>query len=122
MLLQIMDKGTISAPKLAEHFDVSVRTIYRDIDALCAAGIPVYVTTGRNGGVKLLDGFVLDKSVFTENEKRELALGLQALLTVPILGEGMGLNQIWQSGCIKQYFPLYLSFSLLKPYFTINST
>ena len=50
MLLLLMEKGTVSAPKMAERFEVSVRTIYRDIDALSAAGVPVYVTTGRNGG------------------------------------------------------------------------
>jgi len=94
MLLLLMEKGNISAPKLAEQFEVSVRTIYRDIDALSAAGVPVYVTTGRNGGVQLMDNFVLDKSVLTEDEKRELSLGLQALLTVPFLSDGMALRKL----------------------------
>jgi len=94
MLLLLMEKGNISAPKLAEQFDVSVRTIYRDIDALSAAGVPVYATTGRNGGVQLMDNFVLDKSVLTEVEKKEILLGLQALLAVPFLGEGTTLKKL----------------------------
>lgn len=94
MLLLLMEKGTISAPKLAEQFAVSVRTIYRDIDALSAAGIPVYVTTGRNGGVQLMDNFVLDKSVLTEDEKREILLGLQGLRAVPFLGGGTALAKM----------------------------
>jgi len=94
MLLLLMEKGTVSAPKMAERFEVSVRTIYRDIDALSAAGVPVYVTTGRNGGVQLMDDFVLDKSVLTEDEKRELSLGLQALLTVPFLSDAVALRKL----------------------------
>jgi len=89
-----MEKGSISAPKLAEQFEVSVRTIYRDIDALSAAGIPVYITKGRNGGVQLMNNFVLDKSVLTEDEKREILLGLQALIAVPFLGDGNTLRKM----------------------------
>ena len=94
MLLLLMEKGSVSAPKLAEQFDVSVRTIYRDIDALSAAGIPVYVTTGRNGGVRLMDNFVLDKSVLTEDEKSEVLIGLQSLLAVPFLNDGIALRKL----------------------------
>ena len=45
----LLDRGQATAPELAERFEVSVRTIYRDIDALSAAGIPIYAETGRNG-------------------------------------------------------------------------
>ena len=47
----LLDKGRATAPELAEYFEVSVRTIYRDIDALSGAGIPIYAETGRNGGI-----------------------------------------------------------------------
>lgn len=46
----LLDQGHATAPEMAEKFEVSVRTIYRDIDALSEAGIPVYAETGRNGG------------------------------------------------------------------------
>lgn len=51
ILYCLLDKGQTTAPELAEKFEVSVRTIYRDIDALSSAGIPVYSETGRNGGI-----------------------------------------------------------------------
>lgn len=50
ILYHLLDKGRATAPELAEKFEVSVRTVYRDIDALSGAGIPVYTETGRNGG------------------------------------------------------------------------
>lgn len=64
ILYYLLDKGQATAPELAEKFEVSVRTIYRDIDAMSSAGIPIYVTTGRNGGIRFLDGHILDKTFF----------------------------------------------------------
>ncbi len=77
-----MDKGRTTAPELAEKFEVSVRTIYRDVDAISSAGIPIYTTTGRNGGIQFLDGYVLDKSFFSDKEKQEILSGLQSLSAV----------------------------------------
>ena len=47
----LLNRGQVTAAELAREFEVSVRTIYRDIDALSGAGIPVYAETGRNGGI-----------------------------------------------------------------------
>jgi len=57
ILLRLNVRGRVSAQQLAEELEVSLRTIYRDIDALGAAGIPVYATRGRSGGFALLDGY-----------------------------------------------------------------
>ena len=82
ILYYLLDKGRATAPELAEKFEVSVRTIYRDVDAMSSAGIPVYVTTGRNGGIQFLDDYVLNKSLFSDSEKVEILSGLQSLSAV----------------------------------------
>lgn len=78
----LLHKGQATAPELARKFEVSVRTIYRDIDSLSGAGIPIYTETGRNGGIYLRDNFVLDKVVLSEQEKQEILMGLQSFSIV----------------------------------------
>lgn len=75
----LLEKETITAKELAEHFEVSVRTIYRDIDILSTAGIPVYTNKGKGGGISLLDNFVLDKSILSEEEQNQIIFALQSL-------------------------------------------
>ena len=75
----LMNKGTVTAAELAERFEVSVRTIYRDIDALSMAGIPVYTTKGRNGGISLTEQFVLDKMLVSKQEQQQILAALASL-------------------------------------------
>lgn len=79
IVYHLLEKGQATAPELAEKFEVSVRTIYRDIDSLSAAGIPIYAEAGRNGGIRLMNGFVLDKAILSEEEKQEVLSSLQTL-------------------------------------------
>lgn len=75
----LLEKNNISAKELAEHFEVSARTIYRDIDALSEAGIPVYASRGTGGGIRLMDDFVLNKSLLSSGEQNEILASLQGL-------------------------------------------
>ena len=75
----LMNKGTVTAGELAERFEVSVRTIYRDIDTLSMAGIPVYTTKGRNGGISLTEQFVLDKMLVSKKEQQQILAALASL-------------------------------------------
>lgn len=79
IVYHLLDQGQATAPELAEKFEVSVRTIYRDMDALSAAGIPIYAESGRYGGIYLMSGFVLDRVVLSEKEKQEILTALQSL-------------------------------------------
>lgn len=75
----LLNKKTITARELAERFEVSIRTIYRDIESLSAAGIPVYMSKGKGGGIKLLDNFVLNKSLLSNDEQKEILATLQEI-------------------------------------------
>lgn len=75
----LLEQGNVTAKELAERFEVSQRTIYRDIDTLSAAGVPVYCNKGRGGGIRLLNTFVLDRALFSEEEQAQLMAGLQSL-------------------------------------------
>ena len=79
MVYLLLEKGRMTAGELAEKLEVSPRTVLRDVDALSAAGVPVYTTQGAGGGVALLDGYVLDRAAFSDEEQRQLLLALQSL-------------------------------------------
>lgn len=75
----LMNKGTVTARELAEHFEVSVRTIYRDIENLSMAGIPVYTKKGKNGGICLTEQFILNKLLVTKDEQNQILAALASL-------------------------------------------
>ncbi len=79
ILYILMNKKTVTAKELAERFEVSQRTIYRDIDTLALAGIPVYTSKGKGGGIRLVEDFVLNKSLLSEKEQGEILSALQGL-------------------------------------------
>ncbi|MDE6231888.1 MAG: YafY family transcriptional regulator [Lachnospiraceae bacterium] len=94
IVYHLLDKGQATAPELAEKFEVSVRTIYRDIDALSGAGIPIYAEAGRNGGIHLMNDFVLDKAVLSEEEKMEILTALQSINTTQNVSSSQTLQKL----------------------------
>jgi len=75
----LLNKESVTAKELAAQFGVSTRTIYRDIDTLSLAGIPVYTEKGKGGGIGLLPDFVLNKSILSEREQNEILAALHGL-------------------------------------------
>jgi predicted DNA-binding transcriptional regulator YafY len=74
-----MNKKQATANELASHFEVSKRTILRDIDTLATAGIPIYTTQGKGGGIFIPDNFVLNKAFISENEQKQILFSLQSM-------------------------------------------
>lgn len=79
ILLFLRSGHSVTATALARQFEVSIRTIYRDIEALSALGIPVYAERGREGGFRLLEGYFLPPLMFSTQEAISLLLGLTLL-------------------------------------------
>lgn len=79
IIMLLLDKKRIAAQELADKFEVSLRTIYRDIDAICMAGIPIRATSGAGGGFEILSDYKVDKKVFSADELSSLLMGLTSL-------------------------------------------
>lgn len=75
----LLSRDNLTAKQLAEELGVSTRTIYRDINILSVAGIPITSQKGYGGGLSLLQGFSLDKSYFTQAEQSNMKQALQIL-------------------------------------------
>jgi len=82
ILTVLMKKEKVKAKDLAERFEVSLRTIYRDVEDISKAGIPIITYPGGDGGIGIADGFTLDKSVLTREELQSIVLGLKSLGSV----------------------------------------
>ena len=78
MVYILMDRKKMTAKELSDHFEVSQRTIYRDIEILNTAGIPVSANKGKGGGIELLENFLINKSAFSEHEQNEIVFALQS--------------------------------------------
>lgn len=82
ILTVLLQQDQVSAPWLAEKFEVTRRTIGRDIDALCQAGIPIITRQGKGGGISIAEGFKLDKSVLTADELSGMIAALKGIGSV----------------------------------------
>lgn len=80
IIYHLVNEGSSTASQLAEKFEVSVRTIYRDIDVISSVGIPIYATQGNGGGIAIAETFILDKSFLSADEKEQVLMALQGFI------------------------------------------
>ncbi len=79
ILTILLQNEKITAPYLAERFEVSRRTIMRDVDTLCQAGIPIVTTRGSDGGISIMEGYKINKNVLTAKELQDLVAALKGM-------------------------------------------
>lgn len=82
ILSVLLRKDTVTAPELARRFEVSRRTISRDIEDLCRAGIPVVTRQGAGGGISIMEGYRVDRTLLTSKEMQMILAGLRSLDSV----------------------------------------
>ena len=82
ILSLLLQRRSVTAPELAEHFEVSRRTINRDVEALCQAGIPIVTRQGAGGGIAIMEGYRMDRTVLSTADMQAILAGLQSLDSV----------------------------------------
>ncbi|MDF2587800.1 MAG: DNA-binding transcriptional regulator [Anaerocolumna sp.] len=82
ILTVLLQKEKVTAPYLARKFEVSRRTINRDIEDICKAGIPLVTMQGANGGITIAEGYKIDKNLFTYEELENIIIGLNGIKSV----------------------------------------
>ena len=82
ILSVLLQQESMTAPQLAEKFEVSRRTIQRDIEDLCKAGIPIQTTQGIGGGIRIMEGFAMDRTLLTSKDMKMILAGLCSLDSV----------------------------------------
>lgn len=136
IVILLLNKETITARELSERFNVSIRTIYRDVEELSLSGIPVYMSKGKGGGISLLEEYTLDKNIFTEEERNNLIVALDTLNStehIALQGTLEKVNSIFGNGNKKNWIEVDLkqwgnknknneSFEMLKEAIFENQT
>lgn len=79
ILSVLLQEEKVTAPELADRFEVSRRTINRDIEDLCRAGIPVSTSQGAGGGIRIMDGYRMDRTLLTSKDMQMILAGLRSL-------------------------------------------
>ena len=90
----LLNHKTFTAKELSQRFEVSARTILRDVEALSAAGIPIYTSRGKGGGIAILDHYVLNKAAISDEEQNQILFALQSLASTQHLDTGEILSKL----------------------------
>lgn len=90
----LLERKMMTASNLAAHFEVSTRTIYRDVETLSQSGIPIYTSKGMGGGIHLAQSFVLNKSVLTPEEQKSILSSLQSMNALRVDGAQTALEKL----------------------------
>lgn len=105
----LWQRGQTTAPALAALFEVSHRTIHRDIDVLCRAGIPIVTRQGQGGGISLMQGFNLNTTLFTKEEMQAVLAGIKSVSSVTAGGRAAYLEQKLGAVSVSPYMRIDLS-------------
>jgi len=79
ILYLLLERQSVTAPELARLLEVSVRTVYRDVEALSKAGVPVYTSPGKGGGISVMPGYTVDRALLTDDEQNQLLFAVESL-------------------------------------------
>lgn len=82
----LLQKERVTAKELAERFEVSRRTIIRDIEDINRAGIPIQTLQGQNGGISIMENYKMDKTILSTQEMQAILSGLQSLDSISETG------------------------------------
>lgn len=107
----LLNKKKITAKELSEYFEVSVRTIYRDIEILSGCNIPIYTTKGRKGGISILDNFVFNKSLLSIQEQQNILTSLKLLQSLQYPNINQITNKLENLFCNKESDWITIDFS-----------
>jgi predicted DNA-binding transcriptional regulator YafY len=87
IIVILLNRGRITAPELAKRFGVSVRTIYRDLESIGRAGVPVSALQGKKGGYGIMEGFTIERGIFSEYDIASMRAALKGMNAVLEDGE-----------------------------------
>ncbi|MDP4110064.1 MAG: YafY family protein [Bacillota bacterium] len=79
ILYILLERQNVTAPELARLLEVSVRTVYRDVEALSMAGVPICASAGKGGGISLMSGYTFDKALLSDDEQNQILFAIQSL-------------------------------------------